>query len=103
MDPKDVLDPFSQLPPDIEHLDRVSREQWSLVMARVFLAAWSKDLLRDIIAGGEQRFIATARKACRQQAMRAGDYGRIFQILRMHAGRGPWQRGLGPTESHAVN
>lgn len=85
------------LPPDLEHIDQVSREQWSRVIAKSFQVAWPVDVLRMIVAHGEQKFIAKARIALAKQDLRKGDYAAIFHQLRLAAGPGPWQNGIKPT------
>jgi hypothetical protein len=62
-------------------VDRQSREQWSVVVAKTLLKAWDQETLDLVIAGGIDEFIRVSTLYLMDQDLKRDDFKRIYHML----------------------
>jgi hypothetical protein len=70
-------------------VDIHSREQWSVVVAKALLKAWSPDTLQLVVAGGREKFVSLGGLYLMDQDIKYEDLVRIFNMLSLSAGKVP--------------
>jgi hypothetical protein len=72
----------STLTPDLERLDQISREHWSVIAALSVKISMSRAALLELLARGADEFERIARREFDAQDFHQEDYQRMFEVLR---------------------
>jgi len=74
---------------DLREIDIVSRQQWSLVVAKALITAWEPRDMALIVAAGRDEFVRVARPWLSDQDLKLEDLTRVFHIICLHTGKIP--------------
>jgi len=73
----------------VDESESLSRQQWAVVVANVLRKSWDDDLVRDVVAGGQAKFLRVAKKFLAGKGLQRSDYIAIYTMLSMSSGQQP--------------
>jgi hypothetical protein len=73
----------------VKAIEIESREQWSVVVAKALLKAWSPETLQLVVAGGKEKFLNLGGLYLADQDLKHEDLVRVFNMLSLSAGKVP--------------
>lgn len=74
---------------NLDDIDNLSRQQWSVVVANALMKAWERDTVDAVIAGGRDEWIRVGRLSLADQDLKRDDLSRIFDMICLRHGKVP--------------